>query len=46
VFLLNATLTVRKDTPNSHKDIGWQTFTDAVIKILSEKKEHLVFILW
>ena len=45
VFLLNATLTVRKDTPNSHKDIGWQTFTDAVIKILSEKKEHLVFIL-
>ena len=46
VFLLNATLTVRKDTPNSHKDIGWQTFTDAIIKILSEKKEHLVFILW
>ena len=46
VFLLNATLTVRKDTPNSHKDIGWQTFTDAVIKILSQKKEHLVFILW
>ena len=46
VFLLNATLTVRKDTPNSHKDIGWQTFTDTVIKILSEKKEHLVFILW
>lgn len=45
VFLLNATLTVRKDTPNSHKDIGWQIFTDAVIKILSEKKEHLVFIL-
>jgi uracil-DNA glycosylase len=45
VFLLNATLTVRKDTPNSHKDIGWQTFTDAVIRILSEKKEHLVFIL-
>ena len=46
VFLLNATLTVRKDTPNSHKDIGRQIFTDAVIKILSEKKEHLVFILW
>ena len=45
VFLLNTTLTVRKDSPNSHKDIGWQTFTDAVIKILSEKKEHLVFIL-
>ena len=46
VFLLNATLTVRKDTPNSHKDIGRQTFTDAVIKTLSDKKEHLVFILW
>lgn len=46
VFLLNATLTVKKDTPNSHKDIGWQTFTDAVIKTLSDKKEHLVFILW
>ena len=45
VFLLNATLTVRKDTPNSHKDIWWQIFTDAVIKILSEKKEHLVFVL-
>ncbi len=45
VFLLNATLTVRKDSPNSHKDIWWQTFTDTVIKILSEKKEHLVFIL-
>jgi uracil-DNA glycosylase len=42
---LNATLTVKKDTPNSHKDIGWQIFTDAVIKILSDKKEHLVFIL-
>ena len=46
VFLLNATLTVRKDSPNSHKDIGWQTFTDAVIRTLSDKKEHLVFILW
>ena len=46
VFLLNATLTVRKDMPNSHKDIGWQNFTDAVIKVLSERKEHLVFILW
>lgn len=45
VFLLNATLTVRKDEANSHKDIGWQIFTDAVIKILSEEKEHLVFIL-
>lgn len=46
VFLLNATLTVRKDTPNSHKDVGWQQFTDAVIKKISDKKEHIVFILW
>ena len=45
VFLLNATLTVRKDQANSHKDIWRQTFTDAVIKKLSEEKEHLVFIL-
>jgi len=46
VFLLNAGLTVRKDTPNSHKDAGWHQFTDAVIKILSDQKEGLVFILW
>lgn len=45
VFLLNAILTVRKDTPASHKDIWWQIFTDAVIKKLSEKKEWLVFLL-
>ena len=45
VFLLNAGLTVRKDTPNSHKDAGWHQFTDAVIKILSDQKEWLVFIL-
>jgi uracil-DNA glycosylase len=46
VLLLNATLTVRKDTPNSHKHLHWQQFTDAVISVLSRKKEHLVFILW
>ena len=45
VFLLNATLTVRKDQANSHKDIGRQSFTDAVIKTLSREKKHLVFIL-
>ncbi|GHW02763.1 uracil-DNA glycosylase [candidate division SR1 bacterium] len=45
VFLLNATLTVRQDQPNSHKGIGWQIFTDAVIRNLSDKKDHLVFIL-
>jgi uracil-DNA glycosylase len=42
---LNATLTVRKDTPNSHKDAWWQQFTDAVIKKLSDEKKWLVFLL-
>ena len=46
VLLLNAGLTVRKDTPNSHKDAWWHIFTDAVIKKLSDEKEWLVFILW
>lgn len=46
VLLLNATLTVRAKTPGSHQNKGWEAFTDAVIKILSEEKEHLVFILW
>lgn len=46
VFLLNAMLTVEKDKPASHQKIGWQNFTDATIRILNEKREHLVFILW
>ncbi|NHN26815.1 uracil-DNA glycosylase [Flavobacterium jejuense] len=46
VLLLNATLTVRKDTPNSHKHLHWQQFTDKVIEIVSNEKEHLVFLLW
>lgn len=46
VLLLNALLTVRAGNPASHRDIGWETFTDAAIKKLSEKREHLVFILW
>ena len=46
VLLLNATLTVRAATPGSHQNQGWEPFTDAVIKTLSEKKEHVVFILW
>ncbi len=46
VFLLNAMLTVEEKKPGSHKKIGWQEFTNAVIKILSEKKEGLVFLLW
>jgi uracil-DNA glycosylase len=46
VLLLNATLTVRKDTAGSHQDQGWEQFTDAVIQALSDKRENLVFILW
>lgn len=46
VLLLNATLTVRAHTAGSHQGKGWETFTDAVIKTLSDKKEHLVFLLW
>lgn len=46
VFLLNASLTVQKDIPNSHKDIGRHTFTDAVIKAISDKKEGVIFLLW
>ena len=46
VLLLNATLTVRAHSPASHQGKGWEEFTDAVIKTLSEKKEHLVFLLW
>lgn len=46
VLLLNATLTVRAHTAGSHQDRGWELFTDAVIRALSEKREHLVFLLW
>lgn len=46
VLLLNATLTVRANTAGSHQGKGWEQFTDAVIKKLSEEKENLVFILW
>lgn len=46
VLLLNATLTVRANTAGSHQGKGWEEFTDAVIKALSEEREHLVFILW
>lgn len=46
VLLLNATLTVRASTSGSHQKKGWEEFTDAVIKKLSEQKEHLVFLLW
>ncbi len=46
VLLLNTVLTVRAHNANSHKSCGWEKFTDGVIKKLSDKKEHLVFILW
>jgi uracil-DNA glycosylase len=46
VLLLNATLTVEERSPGSHQGIGWEQFTDAAIKALSEKREHLVFLLW
>ena len=46
VLLLNATLTVRAHQAGSHQGRGWETFTDAVISLLAEEKEHLVFILW
>lgn len=46
VLLLNATLTVRASAAGSHQGKGWEQFTDAVIRVLSEEKEHLVFILW
>lgn len=46
VLLLNATLTVRAHQAGSHQRQGWETFTDAAIRILAEEKEHLVFILW
>ncbi|TSA44204.1 uracil-DNA glycosylase [bacterium] len=46
VLLLNATLTVRAHSAGSHQEKGWERFTDAVIKALSEEREHLVFILW
>ena len=46
VLLLNATLTVRAHQAGSHQNKGWETFTDAVIRKIAEKKEHLVFLLW
>ena len=46
VLLLNASLSVRKDSPNSHKNLKWQTFTDAVIQKISVEKENVVFLLW
>ena len=46
VLLLNATLTVEESKPGSHQGLGWELFTDAVIKKVSDEKEHVVFLLW
>ena len=46
VLLLNAGLTVRKDEANSHKHLKWNLFTDAVIQLLNDNCNHLVFFLW
>ena len=46
ILLLNATLTVRKDSPNSHKHLSWNIFTDAVIEKIATEKENVVFLLW
>ncbi len=46
VLLLNATLTVRENQAGSHQKKGWEHFTDAIIRKLSDKKSHLVFLLW
>ena len=46
VLLLNAVLTVEKDNPASHKNMGWELLTDYIIKILNTREEPIVFILW
>ncbi|MEW4981904.1 MAG: uracil-DNA glycosylase [Cycloclasticus sp.] len=46
VLLLNSVLTVEYNTPNAHKNKGWETFTDKVIQTVAEQNEHVVFLLW
>ena len=46
VLLLNATLSVKENNAGSHQKLGWEQFTDAVIKLLSDEKSNLVFLLW
>jgi len=46
ILMLNAVLTVRAHEPNSHKDHGWEQFTDAVIKTVNAKQDQVVFVLW
>lgn len=46
VLMLNAVLTVEKDKPASHRNLGWELLTDYIIKVLNQKEEPVVFILW
>lgn len=46
VLLLNTVLTVRAHQPNSHKNMGWEIFTDEIIKILNRREESVIFVLW
>jgi uracil-DNA glycosylase len=46
VFMINAVMTVRAGLPNSHKNQGWETFTDAVISAVNAKPEPVIFLLW
>ncbi|HAB00956.1 MAG TPA: uracil-DNA glycosylase, partial [Ruminococcaceae bacterium] len=46
VLLLNTVLTVREGRPNSHRDQGWEIFTDHVISLLNEREKPIVFLLW
>lgn len=46
ILMLNAVLTVRAHTPNSHKNKGWETFTDAVINKVNQKPDPVIFVLW
>lgn len=46
VLMLNTVLTVRAHQANSHKDIGWEQFTDAAIRVLAEQDRPMVFVLW
>ena len=46
VLLLNAVLTVRAGEPNSHRNMGWEIFTDRVMEVLNQKEEPVVFLLW
>jgi uracil-DNA glycosylase len=46
ILMLNSSLTVQESSPMSHATLGWENFTDAVIKKISDEKDHIVFILW